>query len=695
MKRPRKKNHPLDLPRNKGSPASALKVGNISGGKGFAIGPGAKAVVIELGSLFDFTGLSNFVARNWIILVTSIILQCLVLVLWVNFAHRYQISPWILIVIMGSMGVITAASIGLQTHRHRRWHILLMAVSLIALIGTTAGEYKRIQYPQKFTPEVFGVAVAQFGEGPSFQNSVQAREVSQIVLNQLTKQAEENPGLDFVKFKPIGLIETQEEAIADGHRVGADLVIWGQLQVSENQTILYFSIIETPDKVSNPMFPRALPLYDVAASSLFRIHGQKTEEISRGTTTISAFIFGLANFFKRDFGAAARAFEEALSLSSYEKESDYRYLSHFYYGLTLQRLDKLEEANTQFQRAILIHPEDPASWIASAFNNNSLGNIEEAQQQARTAIELCSDRIQLDSEEPENYYNRAQADEILHDWELALTDYQTAIEKAPDLYIAYIGVARIQLITGQYPMAIQACKEAIELAESKDANPAWAYVYLGHIYQLVGDSVNARAALVKAVELAPEVDYMHFKLAQFLEITGQAGDLPSAEEEYKVNIRLSDKKAWASSEYAKFLVRQERLDEAVVQYRAALQYESKSARIWIELAKLQARLGRIIEARNAYQQAVSLEPKDLYARLSFGMFLFAQGEYTSSIREWEIARQIDPTNCDLLVNLGQAYEMTDELEKAKALYLEAYALTPNEDPECQKEATRRVNEYLP
>jgi len=682
-------------PKNKDSPAGTTNVGDISGGKGFAIGPGAKSFIIEIGSLLNLAAIFEFIQKNWAVVLINIVLQGSVIALWLNFADRFLIPTWILITSMIFMETAILSFPGRKTFRHRSLRYILFSISFLAIIGASAFEYMRIMHPSKFLPGDFGVAVAQFGEGPDFNNSAKAREVSQIVLEQLTKQAQQNPDLDFVQFKQIGLVRTQEEASEDGIRIGADLVIWGQLQVSEDQTLLHFSILETPDKVSNPMFPRVLPLYDVAATSFFRIGGQESNDISKGTTAISAFIFGLANFFERNFSEAARAFDEALDMTSYETEDDYHYLIYFYSGLTLQRINKLEEANTQFLKAKSIHSNDPAPWVGLAFDNNSLGNSEEAQKQAQTAYDLYSDRISLHPDDYISYFSRAQAGEILRDWDSVLADYQTARDKAPDLYIAYIGLARINIIMNQYQEAIQSCEEAIQLAESKGANPAWAYIYLGHTYQLIGDSSNTRFAFNKAVELAPEVDYMHFRLAQYLESTGDLGDLAAAEEEYRSSVVLSDNKAWASSVLADFLAKQNRLDDARREYRNALQHDPQAVAIWLKYADVLERLDRNADARDAYHRAVETDPDDLYVRLSFGTFLFTQGEYESAVDEWEIARQMDPNNCGLLLNLGQAYETINDYMEAKTLYLIATSLDTTDDPECQNEAGKRISDFSP
>jgi len=569
-----------------------------------------------------------------------------------------------------------------------------MVASLLTLTGLISLETKRIFHPSKFAPDDFGVAIAQFGEGPEFLNTNRARDISLAVLQQLTQQARENPDLDFVQFRSIGLVRTEKEASEDSQRIGADLVIWGNLQVSEEKTILNFAILETPDKVSNPRFPRVLPLYEPSASGFIRIDSQGSEEIAKSTTTISAFTFGLAHFFKWDFNAAARAFAEA-PLNSSEANDNYHYLLHLYYGLSLQWPGQLEKANNEFQQAIDLHPEDPAPRIARAFGNYSLGRISEAKGEANEALKLCNDRIQLNPNDYVAYFDRALAYEVLRDWESALGDYQATVENAPDFYIAHIGAIRMYLALDQAPEAIHAAQETVQLAETRGANPAWAYLYLAHAYELENDVINARHAYQKAADLGHEVDWIHFEAGQFFDNTGDAQDLFAAEREYHTMIEVSSNPAWAHSILAEYYVKHSRLKEAITEYRAALRLNPQAAGLWVALGKVYARLNKVDDAREAYDRAVELEPENFYAQYIYGNFLFVQDELEAAIRHWEMALHLNPNQCGLLLNMGRAYEMLGNHRQADVIYRMALSdeVEPNQD--CKPEVSRRLSESQP
>jgi tetratricopeptide (TPR) repeat protein len=295
---------------------------------------------------------------------------------------------------------------------------------------------------------------------------------------------------------------------------------------------------------------------------------------------------------------------------------------------------------------------------------------------------LCSDRIQLDPNDYRAFFDRALASEILQDWKAALADYQTTTQLAPDFYIAHIGVVRMHLVLGQLPEATRAAQETIELAESREANPAWAYLYLAHAYERSRDVANARLAHQKATSLAPGVDWIRFQAGQFYAGTGDPRDRLLAEQEYRAMIQVSSNRSWAHSSLADFYVKQDRLEEAVAEYRAAIQTNSEAGGLWVALANVFVQLEQKDQAREAYQRAVELEPDNFSAQFLYGNFLFYQGELESALRHWELARQINPHNCGLLLNIGQAYELLGDRERAEAFYRMAPGREVTPDQQC-------------
>jgi len=669
-------------------------VGDISGGKGFAIGTGARAIVVEIGSLFNLGVIFTFIKKHWLFIFINVLLQAIAIILWLKYANRFLIPFWVFLVGIFLLELSLLAGYGLKTQvKYRlRFSLLLLGIFIIPMASLITMQYERAVHPPKFQKETFGVAIAQFGEGPEFRNTRQAREISELVYQQLLKQVQENPDMQFIQFRPIGLVSSQKEASIDGSRIGADLVIWGQLQVSENQTVLNFSILETPEKISDPEFPRVLPIYDTVASSFILIEGQGSKDIAKETTRISALTFGLAHFFNWDFGAAARAFENALSVTPFDKDDNYHYFTYLYYGLSLQGLGHLEAANEKFQQAIDIHPEDPAPWLGRAFGNRSLTRMEEAQRDAWVAVDLCSKRIQLEPDDYIAYYDRALANEILINLDASLNDHEQAREKAPDLFIADVSVIRILILQNRFSEAIQTSLDAINKAEKDGGNPAWAYLYLAYSHQQSGDFDDAKTAYEEATDLAPQIPYMHKKAGEFFE---EIGDFQSAEEEFVTLTKVSSNKPWAYSNLAKFYFRQGELEKAVREFRLSLQYDPEAAIVWTGLANVYAEQNRYDDARQAFNQAIKLEPEYFYHHYAYGNFLFTQGELESAIVEWEATRQSGYFDCGLYLNIGNAYELLGDLKQAEVYYREASSISTDENSDCQVEAAKLLENSLP
>jgi len=490
-----KKGHPTKSLSREGD--NSTRVGDVHESTGIAIGANAKATVIQIGSLFDFGNLQTLLKNHWGFLVISTLAQYSSFVAWSSFKDRFLIPAWLLVTGMTLIEFILVSFYILKSRQTQKgMYLTLGFISFIGLIGLTGMEYKRVIHPPKFDAETFGVAIAYFGEGPDFKNTFTAREISETVLSRLKAQADERSGLEFVEFRQIGIVRTSEEAIVEGQRIGADLVIWGQLILSEELTSISFEVLES-DQVSNPTFPRITPLLKHSISDTILIPGRRSEEIAEATATISGFTFGMAHLSKWDFSRANIAFQQALAESTLQSENDL-YLLYFYYGLGLQWPGDLELADKQFEHASELRKDDPAAPLARAYGNRSLGNHEEARTQAEEAYQLINQYIKQYPKDPYAFYDRALAYVIFEEWDLALRDYQTAIQLEPNLYIAYIGAIRIYLELDSIPEAIRASEEAISLAKTKGVTPEWAYFYLAESHARNNDPVRARLAYEQA-----------------------------------------------------------------------------------------------------------------------------------------------------------------------------------------------------
>jgi hypothetical protein len=132
-------------------------------------------------------------------------------------------------------------------------------------------------FPQKFEPQIFAIAVAELGEGASAQSTDKTREISSQVYEHLClaihdefiaradidpcANQNQTPVGQLVQVRRVGVIPDSETAQEYGTRIGADVVIWGQILRSERGgATIRFQVLENFDRAVNPEFPLVLPV---------------------------------------------------------------------------------------------------------------------------------------------------------------------------------------------------------------------------------------------------------------------------------------------------------------------------------------------------------------------------------------------------------------------------------------------------
>ena len=105
--------------RHEVTPANITKTGNISGGKGFAIGTGAKAIVIEIGSLINLGLFLRLLKRNWLLIVASAFLQLALLVFWLLFKDRFliRVQTYCFSAVLLETGILAGISLLKKPHQ--------------------------------------------------------------------------------------------------------------------------------------------------------------------------------------------------------------------------------------------------------------------------------------------------------------------------------------------------------------------------------------------------------------------------------------------------------------------------------------------------------------------------------------------------------------------------------------------------
>jgi serine/threonine protein kinase/tetratricopeptide (TPR) repeat protein len=198
--------------------------------------------------------------------------------------------------------------------------------------------------------------------------------------------------------------------------------------------------------------------------------------------------------------------------------------------------------------------------------------------------------------------------------------------------------------TGYLDRAIRLLEAALE----KDSKFAPAYAALAEAYLRKGYSVTsadnhwlklARDSAGQAVAANPDLAAAHSILGDVLLETGETA---TAKMEIERAMQL-DPLGWPS---------------------------------YVSLAKFYSK-SDALRAEQLYRKATELGPGDWIPHSEYGRFLYRTARYQQAAAEWEQATRVAPDNVFMLRNLGAAYHMLDEFERAASTLQKALEIEPS------------------
>jgi serine/threonine protein kinase/Tfp pilus assembly protein PilF len=209
----------------------------------------------------------------------------------------------------------------------------------------------------------------------------------------------------------------------------------------------------------------------------------------------------------------------------------------------------------------------------------------------------------------------------------------------PEAYNLYMMGRHFLEIRGREDLnkALEYFEQAIE----EDSMYALAYAYLGYTYTTIGDWAylapkvafpNAKKAATKALELDDSLAEAHNALAIVMYIFDW--DWRNAEREFKRAIELNPNDATVRQEYAEYLMKLSRFDEAIQEIR----------------------------------RAQELDPLSLIKHAIEGYILDGAGKHDKAIEKLKRVLDMDPEFGPAMVYLGRTYLQKEKYEEAMALF---------------------------
>ena len=213
--------------------------------------------------------------------------------------------------------------------------------------------------------------------------------------------------------------------------------------------------------------------------------------------------------------------------------------TEFNKGKQLLEAGNLEEAIVVFRRAVQLNTND--SW-----SYHFLGESLIKQDQFEEAVTVLRQAIELNPDFSWSHHHLGDALSQQQKWEEAIIAFRQAIKLNPKHFGTYVGLGESLRQISQFEEAISSYEQAIKLKPDTD----WIYLGLAAILEqrTQSDTANAIAAYNHVRELNPNYLPVYHKLTQL--------------QPEQVDIWL---------DFAKTLVKQHQIEDAITAYRRAFQ----------------------------------------------------------------------------------------------------------------------------
>lgn len=210
-----------------------------------------------------YQNIERFLVQHYRLFATIIICEIALAILFYQYKDWYKISWFFYLslallligVIWGWYKVWTAQSSNISI-RNSLLLSLIFTVASGSLIGFQVQESLK-----PLSQDKFGIAVATFGKGPDFQEMRDARELSEILYEDMRNAVRDTPELSGkIDLIQLGIIQNESQGEQEGKRVGAELILWGRKLESDGGAILHLHVLEAPGFTNDSSSPRVLPV---------------------------------------------------------------------------------------------------------------------------------------------------------------------------------------------------------------------------------------------------------------------------------------------------------------------------------------------------------------------------------------------------------------------------------------------------
>ncbi|MDB9318448.1 tetratricopeptide repeat protein, partial [Nodularia spumigena] len=460
--------------------------------------------------------------------------------------------------------------------------------------------------------------------------------------------------------------------------------------------------------------------------------------ISQGNTTASQWLERGNQLWRlRRHSEAVKAFEQAI-----EQKPSFVYLAYYGKGLALGSDKKYPEAIAALEQAVKTNPDFVAAWQILSLSHRTFNQFEQALVAIETAIQkqpknpnlynekwgilydlkryvaaeaAINEAIKL-SPRAAFYHNRGILYSEQKKWELALADYNQALQINPEAALPYNNRAILyseqkkwELALADYTKAIQINPEyaqayynrAILYYEQKKWELALAdYNQAIQINPEYGDAYNNRGVLYKeqkkwelaladynqAIQINP-VDADAYNNRGNLYKEQKNWELALAD--YNQAIQINQEDALPYTNRGLLYKEQKKWELALADYTQAIQINPEYADAYNNRGNLYQEQKKWELALADYTKAIQINPEYAQAYYNRGVLYYEQKKWELALADFTKAIQINPEDAKAYSNRGVLYKEQKKWELALADYNQAIQI----NPEDAKAYSNRGNLY--
>ncbi|MCA2812917.1 MAG: tetratricopeptide repeat protein [Microcystis sp. M090S1] len=317
----------------------------------------------------------------------------------------------------------------------------------------------------------------------------------------------------------------------------------------------------------------------------------------------------------------------------------------------LSELKRYDEGLAAITQAIDLAPR--AAWYVNR------GILYRRQQKYELALDDYNKAIELNPNHANAYNNRGNLYQDLQKYELALDDFNKAIEINPNFAILYYNRGVLYRLQEKYDLALSDYSKAIDI----NPNFAEAYVNRGLLYQEDKKKYDlALSDINKAIELNPNYAEAYYNRG-LLYKNLQKYDLALSDWNKAIDINPNLAEAYVNRGVLYRL--QEKYDLALSEYNQAIDINPKFAGAYYNRGVLYRLQEKYDLALADWNKAIEINPNLAEAYVNRGVLYFEQKKYELALSDYNKAIEINPNDAKAYLGRGGLYAILGQPEKAK------------------------------